>query len=419
MTPFAELVQQSATAAYLFIPSAILLGALHGLEPGHSKTMMAAFIVAIRGTFWQAALLAITATISHTAIVWVVALLALTYGPQWGAEATEPYFQLGSAVIIIGVALWMAYRTWQDQRAKTAPSAGWHRIDTGHGLVEMSIQEDGVPPRFQLRFQDNRGKAAAIPSGDSVVVETVRPGGARQVFELANRGTHLESVDVIPEPHEFVATVAIAHGDHAHSYPVRFTEDDHGHDHGHSHGHDHGHGGHHHDHAHGHPHTQGHVAHSHDHADHEHDHGHDDADHKHSHDFDGLDAGDAHARAHAEQIRHRFAGRTVTTGQIALFGLTGGLIPCPAAVTVLLLCLQLQKFWLGIVMVLCFSVGLALTLLASGTVAAWGVRHASKRWPGFDAVMTKLPFLASAIIILVGLYVGYSGLVQLMQPGAA
>ncbi|XLM23131.1 nickel/cobalt efflux protein RcnA, partial [Chromobacterium piscinae] len=30
--------------AWLFIPSAIALGALHGLEPGHSKTMMAAFI---------------------------------------------------------------------------------------------------------------------------------------------------------------------------------------------------------------------------------------------------------------------------------------------------------------------------------------------------------------------------------------
>ncbi|MGO4125253.1 nickel/cobalt efflux transporter [Inquilinus sp. YAF38] len=390
MTPFAELVQQSATAAWLFVPSAILLGALHGLEPGHSKTMMAAFIVAIRGTFWQAALLAITATISHTAIVWLVALLALTYGPQWGAETTEPYFQFGSAVIIIGVALWMAYRTWHDQRALTSPSAGWHRIDTGPGLVELSIQEDGVSPRFQLRFRDNRGKTAPIPAGDSVVVETLRPDGARQVFELANRATHLESVDVIPEPHEFVATVAIAHGDHAHTYPVRFVEDDHGHAHHHSHGH------------------------GHDHGDHDHGHGHSHGSHEHARDFAGLDAEDAHARAHAEQIRHRFAGRKVTTGQIALFGLTGGLIPCPAAVTVLLLCLQLQKFWLGIVLVLCFSVGLALTLLASGTVAAWGVRHATNRWPGFEVVMTKLPYMASAIIILVGLYVGYSGLAQLV-----
>jgi len=53
-----------------------------------------------------------------------------------------------------------------------------------------------------------------------------------------------------------------------------------------------------------------------------------------------------------------------------------------------------------------------LTRLASGTVAARGVRHATKTWPGFDALTTKLPYLASAIIILVGLYIGYSGLVR-------
>jgi nickel/cobalt exporter len=49
MTDFSALLQQGVANAWLFIPSAILLGALHGLEPGHSKTMMAAFIVAIRG----------------------------------------------------------------------------------------------------------------------------------------------------------------------------------------------------------------------------------------------------------------------------------------------------------------------------------------------------------------------------------
>ncbi|VFT51793.1 high-affinity nickel-transporter [Pseudomonas aeruginosa] len=43
---------------------------------------------------------------------------------------------------------------------------------------------------------------------------------------------------------------------------------------------------------------------------------------------------------HANDIRNRFNNRNVTTGQIILFGLTGGLIPCPAAITVLLLCLQ-------------------------------------------------------------------------------
>lgn len=47
--------------AWLFFPMAIFLGALHGLEPGHSKTMMSFFIIGIRGTVWQAFLLGISA----------------------------------------------------------------------------------------------------------------------------------------------------------------------------------------------------------------------------------------------------------------------------------------------------------------------------------------------------------------------
>ena len=62
MSSFAEILQQGASQAWLYVPTAILLGALHGLEPGHSKTMMAAFIVAIRGTVRQAILLGLAAT---------------------------------------------------------------------------------------------------------------------------------------------------------------------------------------------------------------------------------------------------------------------------------------------------------------------------------------------------------------------
>jgi ABC-type nickel/cobalt efflux system permease component RcnA len=86
---------------------------------------------------------------------------------------------------------------------------------------------------------------------------------------------------------------------------------------------------------------------------------------------------DAHARAHAEDIARRFTNRTVGTGQIVLFGLTGGLMPCPAALTVLLVCLQLKKFALGFTLVLSFSFGLAITMVAAGAVAAWSVQHAS------------------------------------------
>ncbi len=80
MNDFTSLLQQGN--AWLFIPSAILLGALHGLEPGHSKTMMAAFIVAVRGTLKQAVLLGLAATVSHTAVVWLIAMALPVVWPR-------------------------------------------------------------------------------------------------------------------------------------------------------------------------------------------------------------------------------------------------------------------------------------------------------------------------------------------------
>lgn len=283
MPSFAELIAQSSAHAWLFIPSAIMLGALHGLEPGHSKTMMAAFIVAIRGTVFQAVLLGIAATISHTLVVWAIAIGGLYLWQGVNAETTEPYFQLASAGIIIAIALWMLQRTWQDQR---------------------------------------RAKAAA---------------------------------------------------DHNHD---RHNRDDH------AHGHDHGH------HAHRHDQT-----------------------HEESRRLNvaTADYQDAHELAHANDIRRQFADRNVTTWQIILFGLTGGLIPCPAAITVLLLCLQLKEVTLGFTLVLCFSIGLALTLVSVGAAAALSVRHATKRWSWFNTFARRAPYFSSILIIAVGLYIGFHG----------
>jgi nickel/cobalt exporter len=270
MTSLSDLLQQSAAHAWLFIPTAILLGALHGLEPGHSKTMMAAFIVAVRGTVRQAILLGLAATLSHTFVVWVVALGGMWLFGGLNAETTEPYFQAASGAFIVLIAAWMLWRTWREQ----------------HGA--------------------------------------------------------------------------------------------HGHDHHHDHDHDH--------------------------------------DHHHDHEDEGrgleIAAGgyvDAHERAHAEDIRRRFASRNVTTGQIVLFGLTGGLIPCPGAITVLLLCLQLHRLTLGAVLVLCFSIGLAITMVASGVIAAISVKQVSKRWSGFGEIVRTAPYASGAVILVVGLYVAVHG----------
>ncbi|ABO54650.1 MAG: nickel/cobalt efflux protein RcnA [Burkholderia contaminans] len=375
MTEFSTLLQQGASNAWLFIPSAILLGALHGLEPGHSKTMMAAFIVAIRGTVGQAVLLGLSATISHTAVVWAVALAGMYFGRNWNAETSEPYFQVASAVLIVGVAAWMIWRTWRQQRLAHAHDHHDHDhhdhgdeaklIDTGHGVVRLEVFEDGVPPRFRLYRQ---GRHSHVWSSDEVRIETERQDGSRQAFTFRMGDGFVESVQEIPEPHEFVARLSLGHGNHSHDYDVEFVE----------------HGHHHHAGA----------------------------------DQDGLnisDAGyqDAHELAHANDIRRRFANREVTTGQIVMFGLTGGLIPCPASITVLLLCLQLKKIALGATLVLCFSIGLALTMVVSGTLAAISLKHVSKRWSGFGDFARKAPYFSGALIMLVGLFVGYQGVVAL------
>ncbi|CRM46446.1 MULTISPECIES: nickel/cobalt efflux protein RcnA [Pseudomonas] len=366
MPNFAELLQQGGANAWLYFPSAILLGALHGLEPGHSKTMMAAFIVAIRGSVKQAVLLGLAATLSHTAVVWLVAIGGMYLGKGLDAQTTEPYFQLASAALIIGIALWMLWRTWRGERMFMSeqgaghshdPHDETHRIDTGHGRVELAIFEDGVPPRWRLTTLTGHAWGAA-----DVRLMTTRPDGARQSFSFVERDGYLESAIDVPEPHEFSARLSLGHAGHSHDYDLEYQE---------------------HDHAHA-----------------------------------GLELStdgyqDAHERAHANDIRKRFTRREVTTGQIVMFGLTGGLIPCPAAITVLLLCLQVKEVALGGMLVLCFSIGLALTLVTVGAAAAVGARQASSRWPWLGTVARRAPYLSSALIIGVGLYVGFHGWIGL------
>ncbi len=103
----------------------------------------------------------------------------------------------------------------QDEAAEA------HRIETAIGPFILTVFEAGVPPRFQVRA----APGGASPSPD-LVIETERSGGRRQVFAMTDRGDHLESVDSIPEPHEFTAHVRVGAG---HSYPVTFIEHAHAH----------------------------------------------------------------------------------------------------------------------------------------------------------------------------------------------
>lgn len=106
---------------------------------------------------------------------------------------------------------------------------GGHDLATHLGAATVAIEETAVPPRFRVWLRDLSAEAARTAP---VTMATRRPDGARARFSLAWHGDHFESVDAIPEPHEFVAELTLGSGADSATYRIEFEE---AHDHG-SHG---------------------------------------------------------------------------------------------------------------------------------------------------------------------------------------
>jgi nickel/cobalt exporter len=261
-----DLLQPGAGGPVVLLGAALLLGALHALEPGHSKAMMAAFVIVVQGTARQAVLLGLAAAASHSAMVWLLALLGLAWKDRLIVATQAPYLSITIGAVILAIGSWTIARIW-------------------------------------------RGR-----------------------------------------------------GGHRH--------------HQHGHGHDHGHGHHHHHH-------------------------------------DDLDD-DAHARAHAAELRDFFQGGRATDRQVILFGLTGGLIPCSAAITVLLVCLEQDRVLLGAGLVGAFTLGLAAVLVAVGLAAALGLglgAAAGRSWT--DRLVRQAPLASGAVLSVLGLVMIHGALADL------
>jgi ABC-type nickel/cobalt efflux system permease component RcnA len=119
-------------------------------------------------------------------------------------------------------------------------------------------------------------------------------------------------------------------------------------------------------HAHAHPHEHGH------HHDHPHTHPHD---HGHEH-----------------------------SGNLLSLGISGGLVPCPEALVVLMISISLGRLWLGLAVLVAFSLGLATVLIAVGTamvLAGPAVRNLAgeSRW------MRLLPVASAAVVTVLGIVI--------------
>lgn len=343
-------IQSGSVNLWLYIPSAILLGALHGLEPGHSKTIMAAFIIAIRGTVLQAVLLGVAAAVSHSLIIALLAALALHFGSQWNAETVEPYLQIFSAASMLILAAWMFLRTKRDlnHHHHHGHHHGHHHAEEQHLLLGsvpllISIHEHDSPPVFQVRSTTH------LPASSNLTLETLRADGTRETFHFLQKHDLLESITEIPEPHQFEARLELVTSDGIESGSVSFSENS------------------------------------------------------------EEEYQDAHEREHAEDLRRRFEGKHVTTPQIVLFGAPGGLMPCPAAFGVFLVCVQIKRVALGTLLVAGFSFGLAATMVATGVLAALSVKHAERKFRGFGDWMRYAPYVSCVLLVLLALFMAKQG----------
>ncbi|WP_416980765.1 nickel transporter [Streptomyces sp. T028] len=211
------------------------------------------------------------------------------------------------------------------------------------------------------------------------------------------------------------------HGGHTHTHGP-----DGGHTHGHGHGHDH-------DHDHGHPHDHSPTpsrelvlaaapaTHAHSltekapaHHDHGHDHDHDHhPEHTHEHDHDHEHG---HSHTHGGHT-HTHGGHTHThavaptlRGTI-LLGFAGGMVPSPSAVVVLVGAAALGHAWFGLLLVVAYGVGLALTLTAAGfavvRLGAGATRLLDRRprWtthPALVLVRRNLPVWSALLVVALG-----------------
>jgi ABC-type nickel/cobalt efflux system permease component RcnA len=248
------------SAGVIALLVAAALGAFHALEPGHGKTVVAAYLVGSRGTARHALILGLIVTASHTAGVYLLGGVTFLASHYVVPDRLYPWVALASGLTIAALGLSLFWRRFKEGAA-------------GH--------------------------------------------------------------------------------DHAHDH-----DHAHSHDHVHEHGHVHGHEGHHHHHEHG----------------------------------------------------------VVSLRQLWALGITGGIVPCPAALVVLLSALSLRRVGFGLLLIVAFSLGLALVLIAIGMLMVYARRLVARFDERGPLVTRWLPLASSAVMILLGVSIAVQAVASGVVP---
>ncbi len=112
---------------------ALFLGAAHGLEPGHGKTVVAAYLVGSRGTVGNAMFLGGVVTFTHTFSVILLGLVALFATRYVQPEQIYPWLGTASGVLIMALGIWLFAGHVKRLGGHGRPHHHHHHGDHGHG----------------------------------------------------------------------------------------------------------------------------------------------------------------------------------------------------------------------------------------------------------------------------------------------
>jgi ABC-type nickel/cobalt efflux system permease component RcnA len=284
-TAFADLANaDELTPAFLVfaVGVALVLGAAHALQPGHGKTVVAAYLVGSRGTARHAAILGATVTATHTAGVYALGLVTLALSQYIVPERLYPILEVSSGLLVLVIGVWLLCQ----------------RLLTAVGLRRA-----------------------------------------------------------------------------------------HGHSHSHGHSHDHS--------------VADHSAADHSMADHSAD--------GHHHTADGH-----HHSADGHSHQHTHAGPRVGWRSLLALGISGGLLPCPEALMVLLITIAAHRVLFGLLLIVAFSTGLAAVLVGFGLLLVYARGLFTKMNLNSGLVPRLLPVASAFVIVVAGSLITAQALPQVL-----
>jgi nickel/cobalt exporter len=163
---FTELISARNLSFWFLFTAALIaagLGALHALEPGHGKTIVAAYLVGSRGTARHAVFLGFIVTAAHTAGVYLLGAITLYASKYIVPDELYPWLGMISGIIIAVLAAYLMIRAWTGEDGEHR-----HEIGSGHSHWFAAFGRNRITAPDDFGSSRVRGLPSTGPPGKGV-----------------------------------------------------------------------------------------------------------------------------------------------------------------------------------------------------------------------------------------------------------